>query len=187
MPRVIQTGFKYIAVPVFLLGLADGTVMGATNTWIAGSGDFNTAANWDTDATPAGGDDVMFTNNTSYTVSFANNSALLTHCTFSGHVGAVTLDMGSSILYTTNQVRIGRYDSTSTVYMVSGTLYCSDGGAAQIRIGDAITNAVSCVGTFIVTNGTVYADAVNIGASATASGTLVVTGPAQWIYDDGTF
>src|SRR5260221_45327 len=110
------------------LGLALGIAnvhAATTDVWIAGTGTFGTAANWDTGVAPVDADSVLFTNNTSYTVNFGANSPLLVDCTFSGHVGSVSLNMGGNILYATNRVLVGRYDSTSTVYMVSGTLYNS--------------------------------------------------------------
>ena len=175
---------------VLALGLALGTtkVQAATDTWIANSGDFNNPGNWDT--APVGGDNVVFTNNNSYTLSFNAFSPVLQNITFSGHVGVVTLNMGANVLYATNSFRVGRFDATQTVSMVSGVLYVSDGGVSQIRIGDSATNSppVSAMGTMFVSGGTVYADAVSIGASTNSVGALVISGPTTlWTYDDMTY
>ena len=73
--------------------------------------------------------------------------------TFSNHAGTVTLDMTAGRWNVTNLFYIGKGDSTTTVYMAGGTLSVDESGSsflAQLRIGDATTNALS--GTVQLTN-----------------------------------
>ena len=176
-----------------LLALA--LLIGATNgytvnlTWTNASGIFSTAVNWDPAGPPAAGDSTIFTNDTSYTVSFNADSPTLLNNTFSGQTAVVTLDMGGFTWTVTNQFRIGRASSTATVYLAGGTLAVTNSSFAQLRIADAVSNIFNCAGTLIVTNGVVISDRTNVGASSNSVGTLVITGTGVLTNsaDSGTF
>ncbi len=180
---------------VLVLGLLVGASQSyATNlTWTNANGTFSTAENWNPAQAPADADVTIFTNDTSYTVSFTGNTPVMQSCTFTGHAGTVTLDLGSSTWFVTNQFRVGRADATSTVYLASGTLSVAGTvvATAQLRIGDPATNGYNAVGTLIVTNGTVVIDSGLVGNAVTNTGpstgvgTLIITGTGQMI-DNGS-
>ena len=164
---------------------------GATFIWTnSSSGDFGNAANWNTNVAPTSGNATMFTNETTYTVSFSANFANMASSTFTtGKTGVVTLDLGAFSLSITDQFNVGRASSTATVYLASGKLTVANGNAGEVRIGDGLSNAYFSAGTFIVTNGVVSADQTLVGASTNASGTLIISGPnAVWTntVDSGT-
>jgi PKD repeat protein len=166
---------EYVVAWALTLGLL---IFGASNVratdlvWTGTSGDFNAAENWDPAQTPADYDTTLFTNDTSYTVSFSADSPRMYSAIFTGHAGVVTLDIGTSTWSLTNRFYIGVNDATATVYLASGTLAVTNVGPAQIRIGD--TGGAS-VGTLVVTNGTVIADAITLGGTAGAVGKLVIS------------
>jgi len=164
---VTQTVFKYIAVPVFLLGLIGGSAMAATNTWIVGSGDFNATANWDTGVTPASGDDVVFTNDNTYTISFGSAPNTMDASTFDGRTGTATLDISGQTWLITGSTRVGQHTGTTgNVVQVSGTI----NNSALMVVGDA------GAGRYTVNNGTVTALGIWIGNDSNAVGTLTCAG-----------
>jgi fibronectin-binding autotransporter adhesin len=135
-----------------------------------------TVSNCDGGATgdfPQDQDSAIFTNDLNYTITFNADAGTLNTATFTQHVGTVTLNMGTHFLNVTNAFRVGRGDATSTVWVVGGTLSAAnDFDTGQIRIGDGS----NCVGTLVVTNSTVFADATTVGLSSNAVGTLIVSG-----------
>ena len=204
MNQLPTVGHTFLKLTRNLLGaalaLALGLALGSTkvqaqttDTWIVNSGTFNVAGNWDTAQIPATNDKTLFTNETSITVNLSANTGILDRTTISNHTGVVTINCSNSlnngvVWYVTNRFAIGVCDSTSTVYMAGGTLtvaYTNGLPSGQLRIGDAITNVpnFNCVGSLIVTAGTVRADAGIVGASSNSVGTLVISG--NGVYRDG--
>ena len=186
-PLAARPGFRSainwaIAATAFALVVLTSSVQAQTNlAWVASSGTFSTASNWDLNQAPADGDTVLFTNETSITVSLSASTPNLKDTVISNHTGVVTINPNGNTWTVTNAFRIGIADSTSTVYMTSGTLSVASPSVtfAQIRIGDSqTTNApfLNCVGTLVITNGTVVADAGSVGVSSNSVGTIVVTG-----------
>jgi hypothetical protein len=173
---------------VLLLAMFFGAVRGyaATNYWVAGSGTFSTAGNWSPAVAPVANDTTIFTNETNFTVSLSADTPLLWSSVISNHSGVVTLNPNGFTWQATNSIRIGLADSTTTVYVAGGTLAAAGqlANTGQLRVGDA-SNIFNCVATLIITNGTVAADAGNIGASATSVGTLIVTNNGKYM-DGGT-
>jgi len=151
--------------------LASCPIQAADLTWTNGDGLFSDGLNWDTRTPPIDGDDTIFTNDTSYTITFNSNSPLLVTNIFAGHAGTVTVDIGTFTWTTTDRMRIGSGGTTTTVYLAGGTMSVDNFGTAQLRIADG-TNAV---GKLVITNGAVLAATVNIASSAFGSGTLVVS------------
>jgi fibronectin-binding autotransporter adhesin len=174
------------AVAAGVVGLALWSVVGAprsqaaTLTWVAGSGVFSDAGNWDPAQAPATDDTTIFTNDTSFTVTLNSSSPVMDSSIFSNHAGAVTINAGGNTWTITNAFRVGVADATSTVYLAGGTLSVADFDspfvASQLRIGDSQTNVLNCVGTLVITNGTVGADVTVIGANATSVGNLIISG-----------
>ena len=167
---ILALGILVVAAPV----------QAATNRfWNTATGSFGTAANWDVNTVPAAGDQAIFTNPASYTVSFASSFTSEDRGVFSGQTAVVTLDMGTRTWGVTNGFRIGYgTDGTATVYIAAGTLDGSFIGLGQgTRIGDAGNGTESAAGALFVTNGTFVSDQINIGVSSNAIGKLVVTGP----------
>ena len=165
------------------LGLVFATTKAqATNiTWIVDSGTFATPANWSTGATPVDSDTAVFTNEDAITVNLGADTALMSGTIISNHTGVITINGNNHIWNATNSFRIGIADSTSTVYLASGTLAASNPNTAnsQLRIADSISTnpaIVSCVATLFVTNGTVAADAGSVGAASNSVGTLIISG-----------
>ena len=150
-------------------------------TWTNANGTFSTAQNWDPALAPAAGDVTIFTNGTSYTVSFSADTPSLQSCIFSGQAGIVTLNLGTSNLTVTNSFRVGRYDSSAEVFMSSGTLSVLDpvNATASLRVGDAGTNIVSAAGKFTIAGGTVVIDSAVVGGNSNSVGTLVISGSGQ--------
>jgi hypothetical protein len=72
---IFSTGLFTTLAAALLIGVS-AQAAGNAPVWIAGDGDYNTAANWSTGA-PGDGDGTSFTNNTAYTVSFAANSPII--------------------------------------------------------------------------------------------------------------
>ena len=173
------------------LALTLGLVLGVTSaqsqttdTWIANSGTFGVAGNWDTAQVPQGGDTLHFTNENSFTVNLGANTAVLRETVISNHTGAVTINANGNTWSVTNSFRIGIADSTSTVYLASGTLSVVGSiSNAQLRVADSTTNLFGCVGMLFITNGTVQADAGNVGAASNSVGTIVITG--NGVYEQG--
>jgi hypothetical protein len=151
--------------------------------WNTGNGVFSTAGSWNPAQVPAAGDETFFTNDASYTVSFSADTPVMLKSTFSNHTGVVTLNIAGHTWLETNNFAIGINDSTSTVYIAGGTLdveSATTGQNGSVRVGDAVTNLYADsfpVGTLFVTNGTLMADRVVMGASSNASGSLIVSGP----------
>ena len=195
LPGVVHTSLKLTrnligGALLLALGLALGTTTAqATNeTWIADTGTFGIAANWNTGLAPVNGDKTLFTNENSITVSLSANTPTLDSTVISNHTGVVTINANGFTWQATNAFRVGIADSTSTVYLASGTLTVADTtgvASGQLRIGDATTNLpnLNCVGVLIVTNGTVRADGGILGANSNSVGTLVISG--NGVYTDG--
>ncbi len=182
--QTLRTPIKKLTAGGLALGLA--LFVGATHslatnlTWTANGGDFGTASNWDPALSPATDDKTLFTNDTSHTVTFSASSPVMDSNAFSNHAGVVTLDIGANTWNVTNNFYVGKADATSTVYLASGTLSVTAVGfpaSAQLRIGDPTTNLFSCVGTLIVTNGTVEVNSAVVGPTNSSFGKLVITGP----------
>src|ERR1039458_876456 len=176
------------AALVLALGLAlvSTKAWAATNTWIVNSGTFGTAVNWDTGLAPVGGDTTVFTNEASFTVNFGASTPLLLRTVIPNHTGIVTINANTFVWQVTNVFRIGIADSTSTVYMTSGTLsVVGPISNAVLRIGDTITNVpnFNCAGSLVILGGTVRADAGVVGASSNSTGSLIINGPG--VYRDG--
>lgn len=168
------------AVVLSLALLAGATRAYATTlTWTNASGTFSTAENWAPAQPPVPGDATLFTNATSYTVNFTGNTGTMASSIFAtGTTGAVTINISPFTWSITNRFEVGKgANSTSTVYLAGGTLNVANFGSAQIRIGDGLTNDVAAAGAFFVTNGTVIAEIINLGASSNGVGKLVVSGP----------
>lgn len=193
-PMAVRLGFHSainwaIAASAFALVVLTSVIQAhATNlTWVVSSGTFSTPSNWNPAQTPVDNDVTLFTNETSITVSLNANTALLASTVISNHTGVVTINGNGFTWQATNTFRVGVADSTSTVYLASGTLAAAgvDEATGQLRIGDSTTNLpnLNCVGTLIVAGGTVAADAGVLGANSNSVGTLIVTGPG--VYRDG--
>jgi fibronectin-binding autotransporter adhesin len=167
--------------------LTSATARATNEIWIVNTGTFNTPSNWNTGLTPVDGDSTLFTNETSFTVSLSGNTANLFSTTISNHTGAVTINANGFTWQVTNTFRVGSYDSTSTVFVTSGTLAVAGVIAAtgQLRIGDTVTNVpgVFSAGTMTIVGGTVAVDAGIVGATTNSVGTLIVTGTG--VYRDG--
>ena len=169
---------KLIALRAILFAgfVAACAAQAADLTWTNGDGLFSNGLNWNSQTNwisgtpPVAGDDTFFTNDTSYTVSFNSNSQGTLTNIFAGHAGTVTMDIGTFKWTTSDRMRIGTGATTATVYLAGGTMEVD--GLAQLRIGDG-TNAL---GKLVITNGTLMAETVTVGASAFASGTLVISG-----------
>ena len=125
---------------------------------------------------PSSGDNVSFTNNANYTVSFASSVADIANATFSSPGGVVTLKVGSSTWGITNRLYIGRgVGSTSTVYIAGGTIDVENFVSARPEIGSGSADDY-CYGALFVTNGLIIADFVNIGNGTNNSGKMVISG-----------
>jgi hypothetical protein len=176
---------------ILALGSALGTTTAQSQTtdiWIANSGTFNVAGNWDTAQIPVTSDKTLFTNENSITVNLSSDTAILDRTTISNHTGVVTINPNGFTWNVTNRFAIGICDSTTTVYLAGSTLTVANTAglaSGQLRIGDAVTNLPNfiCVGSLVVTAGTVRADGGILGASSNSVGTLVVTG--NGVYRDG--
>jgi fibronectin-binding autotransporter adhesin len=172
---------KHLAAWVLLLGLTSGIARATTNTWIGGSGNFNDGTKWDTATQPNNGDDVVFTNATSYTVSFPTAPNMLDSSLFNGPGGTVTLNISAQTWTVTNLFSIGQSaDTTTTVAQASGTLvvYSANGGATNTGafvVGD------NGQGTYILTNGSLTAQGIVVGNSSRGSGTLTISGSASFL------
>jgi fibronectin-binding autotransporter adhesin len=182
-------GLLAAVISIGLLASKSSSYAQTTLVWTANSGDFNNAANWSPAQAPATSDSTLFTNDNNYAVSFAANSPVMDSNTFSNHAGVVTLNIGANKWTVTNNFYVGKADSTSTVYLASGTLSIAGvaNSAAQLRIGDATTNLVDCpqcrcVGALIVTNGTVVADGAQVGPTNASVGKLVISGSSTFTY-----
>jgi fibronectin-binding autotransporter adhesin len=128
---------------------------------------------------PADADSAIFTNDTSYTLTFTGDLGKLNSVTVTSHVGTVTFNMGTSTLTLTNKFSVGVGDATSTVAVVGGSLSIASTAAptsGHLRIGDG-SNAV---GTVVVNNGTVVANACTLGLSSNAVGNLIITGNGRF-------
>ncbi len=179
-----KPGTSKAAVAACVVGLTLWSLVGAlpshaaTLIWTNGSGVFSDASKWDPAQAPVSGDDTIFTNGASYTVSFTGDALSFGASTFTGQPATVTLNMGAFTWNITNQLRIGRgAGSTATVYVAGGTLNCSFFSQGQIRIGDGNVGADVASGALLITNGIVVAEGINIGTSTNATGKLVISGP----------
>jgi hypothetical protein len=173
MSRAIAAGALALA---FLAGAIQ-TRAQNTDYWVTNNGDFSTAANWSTDIVPQGGDTVVFTNNSDYTVTAFSFANTLNNAIISNTAGALTLDATGNKLSVSNTFRVGILASTTTVYLAGGTISVSAtaaGAAGLLRIADAETNLYNCVAAMFVTNGTVSPDSCLIGSTGNSVGTLVI-------------
>jgi len=178
---VSQKVFKSMASLAISGGLIVSAAHAATNTWITGNGDFNTAANWDTGTAPANGDDTVFTNSTSYTVSFSSAPATIDNSTFDGQAGALTLNLSAQTWTITNSARVAQHSSTtSSVVQTSGslTVFSDNGGTTNtglLVVGD------SGVGSYALSNGTMTVLTTWIGNSASGVGSLTFSGSSSFL------
>lgn len=177
----LQRVFKFIGMLAAILGLTGSLAHSATNTWIAGSGNFNTGANWDTATPPAGGDDTVFTNDTTYTVSFGTAPATINNSTFNGHAGALSLNISGQTWTITNSARVAQNTSTTgTVVQTGGGLivYSNNGGTTNTGlfvVGD------SGVGSYSLNGGSLTAYTTWVGNSDTAVGTYTISGSSSFL------
>src|SRR5262245_25606235 len=104
--------------------LLAGSSPAASLIWTNGSGAFSSGVNWNNSGNPpANGDRTVFTNDTSYTVTFAPTPVIINSNLFNGHAGAVTLDISGTTWTVTNLFSVGQTGSaTATVYLAGGTL-----------------------------------------------------------------
>ena len=177
-----------IAASAFSLFALTGSVRAQTDlTWVASSGTFSTASNWNPALAPVDGDKLLFTNETSFTVNLSGNTPQLFSTVVSNHSGVFTINPNGATWLVTNVFRIGVADSTSTVSLANGTLYVANqtvgGTNAQLRIADTTTNLFSCVATLLINSGTVGADAGIVGANSNSLGSIIITGTG--VYTDG--
>lgn len=175
-----------VAACALALGLLVGPTgsHAATLIWTNSSGNFSTASNWDPAQAPATSDVTVFTNDTDYTINFSSSSPVMDSNTFSNRAGVVTINAGGNTWTVTNNFYVGKADSTSTVYLASGTLSVAGtaNSAALLRIGDASNSLANCVGTLFVTNGTVVVDGAIVGETNASVGKLVITGPSTFTF-----
>jgi len=178
---------RAVAAGAMALALLGGAIRSyATNyVWIADSGAYSTGANWNQGTFAGNGDSVFFTNNDNFTVTVDVDTANIKDTIVSNQAGVFTLDCSSHTYTTTNDFRVGYYNSTSTVYVTAsggGTLAVDDSGAngianAQLRVADTSTNdptLASCVAVMVITQGTVVADIVRVGCSSNSVGSIYV-------------
>jgi len=181
---------RAIATGAMALALLAGAIQSyATNyTWVANSGSFNTAVNWDQNAVPQIGDTAIFTNNNDFQVYVDQATAQMKDAVISNTAGILTIDCSGGNFWVTNDFRCGYISSTTTVYVTGGTLAVDDFDAngqalAQLRIADSTSNIFNCVAAMIVTNGTIAADGVHIGDSSNSVGSLVIGQNATLVYN----
>ncbi|HTS19726.1 MAG TPA: hypothetical protein VMP11_19275 [Verrucomicrobiae bacterium] len=187
MGRGIAAGAAALA---FLAGViqTQAQLTNGTWTWQVQSGAFNVPANWDSNSIPPAGANVLFTNNTSYTITLGgSDTPFLYNTIFTNQTGVTTLDASGNTWVSTNIMSIGAGLSTTTVYVVGGNIYAAGRTAplvnGQLRIADSGTNIYNTVANVFVTGGVLGADAGSVGTAANSSGKLVVSGPGQ--YTDG--
>ncbi len=189
MSRAIVTGALALA---FLAGAIQ-TRAQSTDVWVDDSGSFSTAGNWS--HAPVAGDTVLFTNNTSITVTVdpaftaSLGSAVISNQSASS---VITIDATGNTLYMTNMndgFRVGQAESTTTVYIAGGTIYAAGFVPAGVftgsvlRVADASTGLYNCVASLYVTNGILGADGALIGAGTNSAGSLIISGPNA-VYSD---
>jgi len=171
---VVRTLLRNFTAWMVVLGMVGATAQAATETWIAGSGNFTDNTNWDIGNAPNAGDGTAFTNNTSYTVSFPSApSTPLDSNVVNG--GTVTLNIESQTWTVTNgpvAFDIAQNaGTTATVVQTSGilTVY-SSATNAEFVVGDF------GVGSYTLNGGTLSYSSIRVGNNAGASGTFTVSG-----------
>ncbi len=146
-----------------------------TTTWIAGSGDWNTASNW-SNSVPTAADDAVFASNTtpdgSYTVTGGGAAASLT----------VTPDPGRSEPYFAGTLTVGTFTEdgvyahllgTAALSFASGTI--TGGARFEVQAGATLGKGALTLdnGTLTGTLGTLANPiALVAGAAVVATGTL---------------
>ena len=164
-----------MTIRVFLLTLfclVGGTAKSATFTWAnTNGGDWNIATNWSPNQVPASGDDVLITNNGTYTVS-NSASATLGNLILGGTNGIQTLILSSLTL-----TNAGMVNSNGVLYWNSGAIN--------------VSLTVAQGGVLNLTNNTtyyIYGSLTNGGTVNWSAGSIYGYGPPSYnglIYNAG--
>ncbi len=141
----------------------------ASLIWTNGDGNFSDGSKWSTGVAPVAGDDVSFTNDTSYTVTFTGSTPTLRTNTFAARAGAVTLNLNGATWSVSDMFSVGSSGHATAVVYVAGGAISSSGA---LRVGDSDIS----VGQLVVTNGTLNAATITVGATFGSSGTLIASG-----------
>ncbi len=121
---------------------------------------------------PSGGDDVAFTNDTGYTVSFSSAPATIANGYFNAHAGTVTLDVGAQTWSVTGSFRVAQSSgTTASVAQISGTV----SAPGVFVIGD------NGVGRYSLSGGALSALGIWLGNSTNGTGTLTISGSGTLI------
>jgi hypothetical protein len=149
----------------------------ATLTW-TGSGNWNTALNWDTNTIPAAGDVIIFNNLNNNPCTVTANTAAVASINFTNYTGSVTINNGVQLIVAGNVLL-----STSTSFTITtpatGALTMSANGTLTThgRTIGSILRFVNATGTPTVpTTITIQiADETTLSKGIIASGSPVNT------------
>lgn len=167
----LKSSFR--AVVAALAGFAS-VLRAADTTWSAGTGNWFTAANWNTNAVPTAADRVFISNGGTAQVQAAGALAFIMRVgDDTGGAGTLEISNGGSV--TSDQAVVGTVggSATATVTGAGSTWTIQAIGGVLLSIG-----STDRTGTVNVLNGaSVIPDMLRIGSgSALGNGTLVVDG-----------
>ena len=122
-------------------------------TWIGGSGDWDTAANWSTGALPSPSDNVVIPAGPSITVIHSTGSD-----TVSGIVSYQQFTLSGGSLAVSNTFLIGTFLNLSGGTLVGGTVQATNGGSIIVGAQGGSLDRVTVDGVLDV--GNTYSDSV---------------------------
>ena len=155
---------------VLLLALITRPLSAATVSWIGGSGDWNTATNWNTGALPGTNDDVV--------ISPVATSITVTHSSGTHSVKSLmsqrAFQLTGGSLTVSNTVQVNNMFTLAGGTLAQATVLQGTNGAGLIVNGSGTLNGVTVNGILDVGNS--YYN--NYGASLTVANGLVLNGTA---------
>jgi hypothetical protein len=119
-----------IAVNILIFSIS---LSAATVTWVGGSGDWNTAANWSSGALPGINDDVVINpTNTAITVTHSSGSHAVNSLT-----GQVAFQLNGGTLTVSNSVQVDNISWLMNGGTLGGGVVSCSGGASLVVNGQS--------------------------------------------------
>ena len=169
--RFLKSAFSMVTALLFMAKPA----IAATVTWVGGSGDWNTAANWSTGALPGTNDDVLIGSGASITVTHSSGTHTVKSLTSQQ---AFQLTGGS--LTVSNTVQVNNAFTLAGGTLVQATVLQGTNNAS-FTVNNGTLDGVTVNGSLDVGN-SVYGAGLTVLDGLTLNGTMLVGNPTNSAY-----